>query len=180
MQCMPLLTEPNTLIWNVTSPFHLLNIALLQKDIYSWAHVKEIPNTKLLVSLQFTHCKSASMKIFDISHQSRIKNIGSFVIHGGNFYLFWHSCENIIHLSSHLAPGEGDVSYNKRRNFLGTFSLQGKFAYHLFNIEYGNSQNNHRIKLLQEAKCQSQKNKKGDFLKYAFLNSPNRQLDCFS
>ena len=46
--------------------------------VYSWTHVKEIPNTKLLVSLQHNWEKAANLEIFDISKKDRINNIYSF------------------------------------------------------------------------------------------------------
>ena len=42
-----------------------------------WTHVKEIPNTKLLVSLHHSYDKSANMAVFDISKKDHIKEIYS-------------------------------------------------------------------------------------------------------
>ena len=48
-------------------------------------HVKEIPNTKLLVSLNHNYLKSANMAIFDLSWQVP-KKIYSFEgVSGGNY-----------------------------------------------------------------------------------------------
>ncbi len=43
----------------------------------SWPHVKEIPNTKLLVSLHHYFAKSANMEIFDISKKGKANKIYS-------------------------------------------------------------------------------------------------------
>ena len=42
-----------------------------------WTHVKEIPNTKLLVSLSQYKNKAANMAVFDISKKDHIKEIYS-------------------------------------------------------------------------------------------------------
>ena len=48
-------------------------------------HVREIPNTSLLVSLNHHHNKSASMEIFDISFKGQARKIYSFEeTFGGN------------------------------------------------------------------------------------------------
>ena len=46
-------------------------LGLIQSSLYSgfWTYLKEIPNTKLLVSLNYHHKESASMAIFDISRK---------------------------------------------------------------------------------------------------------------
>ena len=43
----------------------------------SWTHVKEIPNTKLLVSLHHNWENSANMEILDISKKGQAKKIYS-------------------------------------------------------------------------------------------------------
>lgn len=43
-----------------------------------WSHLKEIPNTKLLVSLQQNWSKSAKIGIFDISAKGKAKQIYAF------------------------------------------------------------------------------------------------------
>mgnify|MGYP000875144563 CR=1 FL=1 len=46
--------------------------------VAGWSHVKEIPSTKLLVSLHHSGLKSANMEIFDSSKKERPKKIYSF------------------------------------------------------------------------------------------------------
>ena len=45
------------------------------KDDYSWIHVKEIPNTRYLVSLHHSYKNAAYMEIFDISKKGQAKKI---------------------------------------------------------------------------------------------------------
>ena len=53
---------------------------------YSWTHVKEIPNTNLLVSLHHNAWESASMEVFEISKEEWVKKIYSLgEVSGGNF-----------------------------------------------------------------------------------------------
>mgnify|MGYP000889969115 FL=1 len=52
---------------------------------WSHTHVKEIPNTKLLVSLHHNLEKAAGLEIFDISKKDQINKIYSFEVFGGNF-----------------------------------------------------------------------------------------------
>ena len=43
-----------------------------------WPHLKEIPETRLLVSLHCSYYQSANMEVFDISNKGKIKTIYSF------------------------------------------------------------------------------------------------------
>ena len=45
---------------------------------YSWTHVKEIPNTELLVSAQHRRDTAANMEIFDVSRRGQANKIYSF------------------------------------------------------------------------------------------------------
>lgn len=56
----------------------------------------------------------------------------------------------------HLETGFGDVTYNSRRNILGSISLGGKISYHLYNIEYGGQKSNYCVKLLRKSKWHSE------------------------
>ena len=52
----------------------------------TWTHVKEIPNTNLLVSLHHNYLKSASMEVLDISKKGEAKKIYSLgEVSGGKF-----------------------------------------------------------------------------------------------
>ncbi len=42
-----------------------------------WTHIKEIPNTKLLVSLHHNKTESANMEIFDVLKKGRARKIYS-------------------------------------------------------------------------------------------------------
>ena len=45
---------------------------------FNWPHVKEIPNSRFLVSLNHSDKKCAAMKIFDVSMEGEPKEIYSF------------------------------------------------------------------------------------------------------
>ena len=57
---------------------------------WSWTHVKEIPNTKLLVSLyHYNYHESANMSVFDNSKKNQIKEIYSLgEVSGGSINYF--------------------------------------------------------------------------------------------
>ena len=58
--------------------------------VNSWTHVKEIPNTKLLVSLHHDYDNSANMAVFDISTKDQIKEIYSLdEVSGGSIIIFY-------------------------------------------------------------------------------------------
>ena len=55
----------------------------------SWTHVKEIPNTELVVSLHHNYEESANMSVFDISKKDQIKEIYSLgEVSGGSIIIF--------------------------------------------------------------------------------------------
>lgn len=95
-------------------------------------HVKEIPNTKLLVSLHHAYNLGANLEIYDISQKSRPRKIYSFEeVKGGKFRFF------LIYWNYHfdLVTGTGDVTYNSRRNILGAISVDRSISYNLFNLD---------------------------------------------
>lgn len=47
-----------------------------------------------------------------------------------------------ILITSRLATGVGDITYNLRRNILGAISVGGKIAYHLFTLAKSNFHDN--------------------------------------
>lgn len=51
---------------------------IISKGLIDWTHVKEIPNTKLLVSLHHAWVNAAIMEIFDLSGENRTRKIYSF------------------------------------------------------------------------------------------------------
>lgn len=60
---------------------------ILSKDSYGWTHVKEIPNTKLAVSLHHSSLKSANLEIFDLSQKGQAKKLYSFEeVEGSKFF----------------------------------------------------------------------------------------------
>ena len=70
-----------------TSKFQFSNFIPFYDEsiVYSWTHVKEIPNSKLLVSLHHDCDRSANMEIFDVSKKNHIEKIYSHQdVLGGN------------------------------------------------------------------------------------------------
>jgi len=63
-----------------------------------WSHVKEIPNTKLLVSLDHRMNTSARMAIYDISKQGKINKVYSLGDVPGGILIFsyLHRLNNYI------------------------------------------------------------------------------------
>lgn len=59
-------------------PVNQLIASNLYLESSSWAHAKEIANTKLLVSLHSNHYNYANMEIFDISQRGRARKIYAF------------------------------------------------------------------------------------------------------
>ena len=57
--------------------FQLAFPLMIIKTEHTWTHVKEIPNTKLLVSLHHNREKSANLEIYDISNKAHIRKIYS-------------------------------------------------------------------------------------------------------
>ena len=51
-----------------------IGIILLES---SWTHVREVPNTKLLVSLHHRDDETANMAVYDISRQDKINEVYS-------------------------------------------------------------------------------------------------------
>lgn len=46
-------------------------------DYLGWTHVKEIPNTKLLMSFNHNYIQSANMEVFDVSKKGQPQKIYS-------------------------------------------------------------------------------------------------------
>ena len=120
----------------------------------SWTHVKEIPSTKLLVSLHHHRNKSANMSVFDISKRAQIKEIYSLgEVSGGSINYLLPSCLKNCIFS--LGTGYGDITYNSRRN-LDAVPLDKKFSYYLFNVDSNASKTKDIVKLIRKSKCHSQ------------------------
>lgn len=110
---------------------------------YSRTHVKEISNTKLLVSLHHNIIDSANLKPFDISGKGRALEIYSFEEKfGSNVFIKLSELKGNI-----VGSGTCDVSYNARRNILGAILFNGKTAHHLFHIEYNSYKKTYAVKL---------------------------------
>ena len=63
----------------------------------SWANVKEISDTQLLISLNHVFGKLAKMELFDISKKDKVKKVYSFQeVSGGKLLFFSITCNFIL------------------------------------------------------------------------------------
>lgn len=111
------------------------------------------------------------MAIFDISKKVATKIYSSEEISGGNvnshtsnqkskYYrdgiqikLFPLITPCVIFINfSLLGVGGGDITFNARRNILGSVSVGGEIAYHLHNIEYPGQKGSPRVQLLRKSR----------------------------
>ena len=118
------------------------------------SQVKEISNTKLLVSLNDNWRESANMEIFDVSAKERPRKIYSFEeVTGSNFFNPIQQLNTLFYLVLKLSlifialiiivtDDDGDVTYNSRRNILGAISVGQRISYHLFDAGYSAMKNN--------------------------------------
>ena len=119
--------------------------------------MKEISNTKLLVSIQHCWNTSANLEIFDVSQKGQPKRIYSFEeVSGSQCFI------KIIFLfitpiyQFPIETGNGDVTYNSRRNILAAIPVTGKITYHLFSVDPNASNSKDIIKLNQKSKWRAQ------------------------
>ena len=125
--------------------------------------LKEIPNTKLLVSLHQNYYASANMVVFDISKKDQIKETYSLgEVSGGRIIIFLLYLLNNYLFS--LGTGYGDITYNSRRGILGAVPLYGKISYHLFNVGSHVSKTNDIVKLIRKSKWHSQYGKHQSYI----------------
>ena len=119
--------------------------------------MKEIPNTKLLVSLHHNYKESANMAVFDISKNDQIKEIYSLGEVSGGRIIILPSCLN--HCIFFLDTGFGDITYNSRRSIFGAVPLDKKISYHLFTVDSNASKTKDIVKLTRKSKWHSQQSK---------------------
>ena len=83
--------------------FELSNYLCLMVTMieFSWSHVKEIPNTNLLVSLHHNEDKAAKLEIFDISKKDRTNIICSFEEVKGGIFIYFKIILRIVFASSY-------------------------------------------------------------------------------
>lgn len=143
----------------------------------SWTHIKEIPNTTLLVSLHNSYNKAANLEIVDIPKKGFVRKIYSFEeVIGCNIscliysarrmklrasYLVVVSSPNLKWCSFLLVTGPGFAAFNPNRNVLGAISLGGEIAYHLFNIDFNASLGKYNVKLLRKSKWHTENTSTG-------------------
>ena len=112
--------------------------------------MKEIPNTKLLVSLHHNPAKSANIAVFDISKNDQIREIYSLGEVSGCIIIFYlRRLKNYIFSQG---TGYGDITYNSRRGILGAIPLDQKISYHLFNVGSNASKTKDIVKLIRKSK----------------------------
>ena len=118
--------------------------------------MKEIPNTKLLISLNHSHLESANMAVVDLSKKDRIKEIYSLgEVSGGRIIILFYLRLLNNYIFS-LETGDGDITYNSRRGILGAVPLDEKISCRLFNVGSTTSKTNEIVKLIRKSKWHSQ------------------------
>ena len=129
--------------------------------------MKEIPGTKLLISL--LHSKAnANIEVFNLAKKGRTEKIYSFDEVVGckfalqiiqtdifTFNLLIFDIEN-NDFPLTIVTGFGDLTYNTKRNLLGAISLSGKIAHHLFSVDTDCVNTKESVKLLRKSKWHSQ------------------------
>ena len=129
--------------------------------------LKEIPNTKLLVSVNHNYNNSANLEIYDLSQKKKRKIYSFEEVRGCNNLIdlvsnhstlldlqplfFIHMVLNEL-LSSPLVTGNGDVTFNSRRRLLGAIPLGELAAYHLWNIDYSRQKSDNNVRLLKKSR----------------------------
>ena len=121
-------------------------IIVLPEGFKAWTYMKEIPNTKLLITLQHVNYKDAKLAIYDVSEKDKIREVYSFK---ETYTGVW--IDVFLLMSFSLGNGRGVLAYNAKRNFIGALSVREKIAYHLFDLENNESQAYGNIKLLRKS-----------------------------
>lgn len=89
---------------------------------------------------------SANLEVFDISKKEEIKQVYTlYEVSGGD--------------DDPYVVGEGDITYNPRRNLLGAIPIGGQLAYHLFKINTDaakTSKPEDIVKVVRQSKWHSQ------------------------
>ena len=62
----------------IFSNLALILITISKEYEPGWAHLKEIPNTELIVSVHHSWDVSANLEVFDVSQKEQVKKIYSF------------------------------------------------------------------------------------------------------
>lgn len=144
---------------------------------YNLSHIREIPNSRLLLSLisnnssrssvsKFTH-----LELLDTSIRKGMKICSFDLLESKSCsLLLWAQFLQLIVDESNLLTVSIcsystwsfplgtwciDMAYSPRRNLLGAISTEN-IAYHLFNIGYDSHMNNSNINLLRKSKRNSQ------------------------
>lgn len=106
-----------------------------------WSHVKEIPKTSLLISLDHCFFDYAKFEIFNIEKRKRIYK--SKEIRGGIYSSLFYK---IRIFNQCIEVGYGDISYNANRNFAALIPVVSRTHYHLFDCS--------RLKVVSKPKWQ--------------------------
>ena len=113
--------------------------------------MKEVPNTRLLVSLHHSVHTFANLEVFDISKKRQAKKIYSLgeFLEAKSFKAISHIYYSNYHIF--LVNGHGDVTYNSRRSILGAISCGSKIAYHLLTVNADASNAQDIVKLSRKS-----------------------------
>ena len=110
------------------------------------SHLKEIPGSKLLISLQHSLSKCANIEVFNVANKDRPEKIYSFEeVIGCKLATLNHSSKYFL---TAIDTGFGDLTYNTKRDYFGAISVGGKISYHLFSVNTNALNTKEAIKLI--------------------------------
>ena len=112
--------------------------------------MKEIANTRLLVSVQHCYDTSANLEVFDVSRKERVKKIYSNEEVLGSITII----KSMSELYPRLGTGYGDVAYNPRRSVLSAIPVGREITYHFYNFTTSKADN--VVKLIRKSRWHSQ------------------------
>ena len=118
--------------------------------------MREIPGSRLLVSLHHCHDKYANLEIVDLRNKGRAAKLYSLdgasgCNHKTCFYVFKR-----ISFVSFVDTGFGDLTYNAKQKALGAIGVGDKTSYHLFFIDTNCYDPKNTVKLIRKSKWHSQ------------------------
>ena len=124
------------------------------EDSHRCSHLKEIPGSKLLISLQHSLSSCANIEVFSVANKGRPEKIYSFEeVIGCKLATLDHSNKYFLTV---VVTGFGDLTYNTKRDYFGAVNVGGKIAYHLFSANTNALNTKEAIKLIRKSKWHPQ------------------------
>ena len=114
--------------------------------------MKEIPNTRIIVSVNHCRHASANLEVFEVSLKGQARKIYSFEEVAGSNKATPSSI--LYSLSPLPGTGYGDPTYNSRRSILGAIPVAGQISCHLYTFAISKSDD--IVKLIRKSRWHSQ------------------------